>query len=164
MSSATGDAPPPERPLVTRTEEEEDDDRELRELGGAELIHLAAQMHAGPLPPPRQLGEYDDVLPGLADRIVQMAEKQSGHRQSLERQAQTRQLDRLDRGMMFGFGVAIFGLVCGTAVAILKSPTAGAAIAGVDLAVLVGIFVYGQRTSFKREKKTLALEDSQSEE
>ena len=34
----------------------------------------------GPLPDPSSLGEYDQVLPGLADRIVNMAEEEAEHR------------------------------------------------------------------------------------
>ncbi len=34
--------------------------------------HLS--IHQGPLPAPEQLAQYDSVYPGLADRIVKMAE------------------------------------------------------------------------------------------
>lgn len=45
----------------------------------ASLIH--AQMEfSGPLPPPQILGQYDEVLPGAAERILRMAEKQQDHR------------------------------------------------------------------------------------
>ena len=48
------------------------------------LVRLAVQetvtIHAGPLPPPEILREYDQALPGLADRIVSMAEGQANHR------------------------------------------------------------------------------------
>ena len=40
--------------------------------------------YSGPLPPPVLLGQYDQVLPGCAERIVQLTEKQSSHRQELE--------------------------------------------------------------------------------
>jgi uncharacterized membrane protein len=42
------------------------------------------RLHLGPLPSPEQLAQYNQVLPGLAERIVAMAEKQSGHRQDIE--------------------------------------------------------------------------------
>lgn len=45
----------------------------------AAVIH--AQMEfSGPLPPPQILGQYDEVLPGAAERILRMAEKQQDHR------------------------------------------------------------------------------------
>lgn len=41
--------------------------------------------HSGPLPDPDTLQRYEQVLPGLAERILVMAEKQSEQRQGLER-------------------------------------------------------------------------------
>ncbi len=48
---------------------------------------LEVSHHSGPLPAP-QLGEYNQVLPGLADRIVSAMENQSAHRIGLEKAAQ----------------------------------------------------------------------------
>ena len=44
-------------------------------------------IHAGPLPPPKQLSEYEEICPGAAERIIQMAESQITHRQELEKLA-----------------------------------------------------------------------------
>ena len=46
-----------------------------------------AQAHAfvGPLPPPVMFEHYDHVLPGSADRILAMAEKEQSHRVGWER-------------------------------------------------------------------------------
>lgn len=52
---------------------------------------LVQKYFAGPLPSPEVLGEYEAAFPGLADRIVKMAEDrhemakaQSEHRQRME--------------------------------------------------------------------------------
>ncbi len=47
----------------------------------------AAFRFQGPLPPPQMLREYEDVFSGCADRIVAMAERQSAHRQAMEKVA-----------------------------------------------------------------------------
>lgn len=39
---------------------------------------------SGPIPPPSIIEGYERVLPGSADRIITMAEKQSEHRQKME--------------------------------------------------------------------------------
>ena len=53
----------------------------------SQLVKIA-QHHqtftSGPLPDPAVLDQYDRILPGLADRIVSMAETQSKHRQGIE--------------------------------------------------------------------------------
>lgn len=43
-----------------------------------ELHHQ--EFHQGPLPPPRQLIQYDEALPGAAERIMTMAENEQSHR------------------------------------------------------------------------------------
>ncbi|MBI2410337.1 MAG: DUF2335 domain-containing protein [Candidatus Kerfeldbacteria bacterium] len=47
---------------------------------------LIAVQHSfsGPIPPPDVLNDYERIEKGLASRIVNMAEKQSGHRQNIE--------------------------------------------------------------------------------
>lgn len=40
----------------------------------------------GPLPPPALLEQYDNIIPGLAKRIIHVAEEESEHRRASERQ------------------------------------------------------------------------------
>jgi uncharacterized membrane protein len=46
---------------------------------------------------------YEDVLPGAADRIFQLWEQQSAHRQELERTAFDRDSRSRDRGQILAF-------------------------------------------------------------
>jgi uncharacterized membrane protein len=46
---------------------------------------LIQQTFSGPIPPPTLLAEYNKVVPNAAERILAMAEKQSEHRQFLEK-------------------------------------------------------------------------------
>ena len=46
----------------------------------------ASYAYSGPLPAPADLAAYDRVHPGLADRIVRMAEEERNHRANLEKQ------------------------------------------------------------------------------
>ena len=39
---------------------------------------------SGPLPPPEMLAQYEEILPGAAERILSMAERQAEHRQKME--------------------------------------------------------------------------------
>ena len=41
--------------------------------------------YSGPLPPAEQIRAYEEVLPGSADRILGMAERQQAHRLELEK-------------------------------------------------------------------------------
>jgi uncharacterized membrane protein len=42
------------------------------------------EIHRGPLPSPGVLADYDRVHPGLAERIVRLAEDEAKHRRSME--------------------------------------------------------------------------------
>jgi uncharacterized membrane protein len=48
------------------------------------MIARHTLLHQGPLPHPAVLKQYDDVVPGAAERIMRMAEQQAQHRQDLE--------------------------------------------------------------------------------
>ena len=41
--------------------------------------------YTGPLPLPEHFRQYDEILPGAAERILRLAEEQSAHRQYLEK-------------------------------------------------------------------------------
>ena len=49
------------------------------------LLLAVSQEFTGPIPPPSMMEQYEKTLPGSADRILNMAENQSEHRQSLEK-------------------------------------------------------------------------------
>jgi uncharacterized membrane protein len=59
-------------------------------LGGATggqpqfVARFQGTVFQGPLPHPEILAGYDNVLPGAADRIISMAEKNQAHRHELE--------------------------------------------------------------------------------
>lgn len=46
-----------------------------------------ATAFVGPIPPPQLLARYERTLPGLADRLVTVAERESEHRRALQRRA-----------------------------------------------------------------------------
>ena len=54
------------------------------ELPPATLLARTTAL-SGPLPPPEVLAQYEVALPGAAERIFKMMERQEEHRQTLER-------------------------------------------------------------------------------
>ena len=47
-------------------------------------VRVQGTSFSGPLPPPEILAKYDAVVPGCADRIVAMAERNQKHRHEME--------------------------------------------------------------------------------
>lgn len=78
---------------------------------GSRVVRKAS-IYSGPLPAPETLAAYEQILPGAADRVIAMAERQSAHRQQLE----TMQVESASkiwlRGQVFGFILlgSLFGL------------------------------------------------------
>ena len=93
------------------------------------------------------------MLPGAAERILAMAERESGHRQAMERSESKLSFT----GLIAGATVAIAALAAGTGVIFLGHEIAGTVIVGIDLVGLAGIFVYGSRT-YRRDGLEEGLE------
>jgi uncharacterized membrane protein len=111
--------------------------------------HIVSQqttlVHQGPLPHPAVLKQYDDVVPGAAERIMRMAEQQAMHRQDLE--ASVIRTDNLKSllGMVFGFIIALVGFGGGLYAAFSGQPFWGGAVSIGTLASVVIAFIYGTR-------------------
>jgi len=71
------------------------------------LAAFSASSWADPLPPADQIRAYEEVLPGSADRILAMAERQQEHRQNLERVTVDEAASRSRWGLRLGFVLAI---------------------------------------------------------
>lgn len=106
-------------------------------------VTCTAESFSGPLPPPNVLREYNSILPGLANRIVAMAEAQSSHRQRLEQVVINSDCRRSWGGLVSGLIVALFGLAASAYVISQGHDWAGVAIGGATLASMVGSFLWG---------------------
>lgn len=103
------------------------------------------RMTSGPLPPPETLARYEEVLPGLADRITRMAEGQSDHRKDMEKDALRGQMAGQTRGTYCGLAATGAVLAVAAYMARLGYPVEAAAVVTTNLAVLAGVFVIGRR-------------------
>ena len=173
-------APPPlgEQDAMERAHAHQDDLEEQAKAVPAALrideeapspATLMAEFTAlsGPLPPPEMLAQYEEILPGAAERILSMAERQAEHRQKMERdesnadRALKRDESESDRaldgeelrlthrremsGIVAGAAVVFGVLVTAVILAFLGATTPAAWLGGSSLAALAGVFVYGVR-------------------
>lgn len=100
------------------------------------VAYIDAASFNGPLPPPSLLEGYESTLPGAAERILRLAEKEQSHRQDWEMAALSAQRLDIRRGQWMGFALGIIGMVVAVILAIIDRPY----IAGVSLGtVLAGI-------------------------
>lgn len=116
-------------------------------------FEFRGEFSAGPLPPPAVLKQYDDIVPGAADRILTMAESQSRHRRDLETKVINADTRNARLGLIFGFLIGMTGVVGGIVVILGgQGQILGGFISVGALAALVGVFVYGS-TQRRKERE-----------
>lgn len=111
--------------------------------------------YSSPIPPPEVFLGYEDVLPGSADRILKMVEKQMEHRLA----AETKQLEHRIKtesklvdsetklnylGLFSGFIIAILGLSGAVYLGANDKPVSSGVLSVGTLASLVSVFVSGK--------------------
>lgn len=150
------------------------------ELRGAvqeisEEVTEIRSLFTGPIPPPELLHAYEQILPGLADRVVLMAEKEGDHR----RRQETKGLDAeikinsllassyiadVRRGQIFALFIGIFAIGVGGSVAVLGQPIVGGVLGAGGLIGLVKAFIDGRKddsnTKDVTQKKIEYIDDN----
>lgn len=112
--------------------------------------------YSGPIPHPSDLARYEEIFPGAAERIIKMAENQATHRQELEKKVIDSGIKNSNKGLNFGLFVGIGGFILVGWLAYLGETILAGIIGTLDLASLVGVFVYG---SIQRKKERIEKEE-----
>ena len=110
----------------------------------------------GPLPPPVVLAEYEKLHPGLASKIVALAETQSAHRQEMEKASAKAIIDdtvasRRERrlGQIIGGIVVVLAILGGVALGVWGNSAwanaPAATITGIPLVGVVIALITGKR-------------------
>ena len=125
----------------------------------ASLLTLQASQYHSPIPPPEIVAGYERVLPGSAERILAMAERQSGHRIRQEERVITSSIQREKTGQWMAFVLSLVVILGGIGLAWTGRSVTGLTMVIADLAALAGVFMYGRRAQEQeRREKLEALE------
>ena len=116
-------------------------------------VEITAASWRGPLPPPDTLRQYNEVVPGAALRILNMAEQQSNHRIQMEKAVVSGDSRRSYVGILAAFILSAMVIVGGIYLIVNGHDWAGATLIGLDLVGLAGVFVYG--TNARRAERAL---------
>lgn len=121
---------------------------------GNGLAMRQEEFFSGPLPPPEFLEKYEAILPGLADRVVTMAENQSNHRMGSEKLYLMESLKQASRGQLFAFIIGMTGVIGSIYLLAIGITGAGIATLLLTLGSLVGVFFSGKKkNAVEVEKK-----------
>lgn len=119
--------------------------------------------YSGPIPPPEILQGYDDLDPGRAGRLLQLAEDQSRHRMEIEKLVITadikRSRDALRNATALGF-VGLVGLVGGLAAIFYGHDVAGASAIATVLGGGAVTFITGRLSQAKERERKQELSQS----
>lgn len=117
----------------------------------AELIVQEASLFSGPLPPPVMLQRYNEALPGLADRITLMAEKQLDHSQQINSQQVQSEITAQARDhtyRLFGMATALVALIGILSLvgwlAFVGQPWLAGTLGFSSMAAIVWMFIHGR--------------------
>lgn len=137
----------------------------VREAGGKDVVNRIIRFYtesfSGPVPHPRIIAQYMDVLPDAPERIFKMAEKQQDHRMGLENMVIGGDVKRADLGLRLGF--VIFAIVVVGAVILLAlgKDIAGYITLGTGLSASILNFIWvGSERRKEREKPKPIIQES----
>ncbi len=108
------------------------------------VARVEGTVFQGPLPPPEILAGYDRVLPGAADRIVGMAEKNQTHRHALEAKVIPAGVASERLGQIFAFLLYLATLASGTYLVSTGKDTVGVTEMLASTGTFAGLYIKAQ--------------------
>jgi len=108
---------------------------------------------AGPLPPPEFFAEYNRILPGSAERILAMAEREQAHRHKTVNHGQTNEHVLAKRGQVIAGGLGGMIILVGALGVYLGRPLEGLGAVLVAAASLLAVFFVSNRAERSQGKK-----------
>jgi len=110
-------------------------------------VQVVQEAYSGPLPHPAILQQYNKIVPGAAERILEMAEQNAKHRRNLQFAALKAQKSEIRIGQLFGFGIGISALSTSIVAMYFGFPAVAGIIGGTTVVGLVTVFVIGRSSS-----------------
>jgi uncharacterized membrane protein len=123
-----------------------------------QIAVIQGTAYSGPLPPPQQLAEFEQIVPGSAQAIFDEFQAQGPHRRRIERWVVISDIVRAQLGQFCGVGIA--GYIVWTGGEILKAGNSlvGFGAIGSAVAIAAGPFLvrnYLQSQERRRQQDAL---------
>ena len=99
------------------------------------------------LPSPDELAKYEKIVPGGAERLIELAEQRAAHREATERRALEAEVKAEQVRTIIGFILALSVGILGGMLLLQGSELAGLILILIDAAALAGVTIYGRRSS-----------------
>ncbi len=100
-------------------------------------------------PSPEVLKSYETILPGYAERVVTLREKEQVFQHEKQNKALNGVINRDRRGQWMGFFITVFILIIATVFAFRGEILFAGTLITVDLVGLVSVFAIGRKLNIK---------------
>ena len=117
---------------------------------------FSAELFYGPLPRPGDLRQYEEAVPGAADRIIRQFEEQSAHRRTLETKVVDSNIEGERRGVVAATFVTALFVLGGFTLIGLGIPQPGIYVLAWAGAQVTGSFIVtilGRRSELRRKRE-----------
>jgi uncharacterized membrane protein len=114
------------------------------ETNHTSIAQLTHQQFSGPVPHPEILRQYDQILPGAAERILMMAEDDARHQRKMELTAMNLTAQEVKRGQRFGLTIGISAFLTTVIALFLGSENTAMVLGGTTVVGLVTVFITGR--------------------
>lgn len=166
MSASSQDEPASQKTDIVATEDG-DAERLTELLEGVPATQRQAvlemfsqsESHSGWLPTPKFLAEYEAILPGLAERIVALPEREQAHRHKVVERVVIEEASLKKRGQNFAMASLALLLIVAMLLIALGQYSLGAQVATFGIVGVVGIFVTGKWFDAKAAKTDEVVEE-----
>jgi len=102
---------------------------------------------SGPMPPPAMLGQYEQILPGFAERTLALAEQNAAHGIEMEEVQVTTAARLAGRGQIFAFVLALISILAGVGLIAAGKSAYGLAAILTPLGSVLIVFVVNELRS-----------------
>ena len=109
------------------------------------VVTRQEMLFQGPLPPPTAFEQYERILPGTAERILQLAEREAQERHANDRVLIRARVREAACGQWFGFILGLLTIGGGLAAIILDKPVGGLAAVLAGVVALAGAFLVSRQ-------------------
>lgn len=124
-------------------------ERSLEGNSQLEIIEERFRSHQGPLPSPDDLKAYDQVMPGLAERIVRQAEKEQEFRHNTNKDLIDREFTLRGRGQILAILALAMMLAIVAMMVWFGFATEGVLLGGSIIVGVITVFVTGKNSDNK---------------